>query len=416
MVSVVEPECLEDVRDALRDAEARKVPVYPVSTGFNWGFGTDAPAQSGQALLRLHKMNKVRRIDLDQGWAVIEPGVSQGQLAEALTGSDFLLNVTASSQHTSVLGNALDRGVGVRRQRTDDVLGLEVVLSDGDVCRAGFWPRGDQTAHYRHGVGPSLLELFPQGNLGVVTAAVVGLIPVPERMYCLRLRFDADRLPRVVRWIARYQRQGTTAGVIKIYNEAAIEVYGGMRSAAYTMYVCIEGTAEVADVKTRTILEGARDACLFSEALVLPSDTDEMTVPEAALVRSYAGDPRGNDAMIDAVFGCPARDVETHSRFGWAFVTPMVPFSPEGLGPALEVLGAAEESDGITIGHTINVLPSGYVDLVVALRFERSTATAATVRRLLDQLHEGFGLRRLSPYRLDIDHMHLAASIRADPV
>ncbi|MEC4156513.1 FAD-binding protein, partial [Escherichia coli] len=90
----------------------------------------------------------VRKIDTDQGWAIIEPGVTQGELSELLIGTQKMLNITASSAHSSFLGNALDRGVGLRHQRTEDLVGIEVLLPTGKIIRVGWWPGSVETPIY----------------------------------------------------------------------------------------------------------------------------------------------------------------------------------------------------------------------------------------------------------------------------
>jgi FAD binding domain len=163
-------------------------PLHPISTGRNWGLGSREPAQDDVVVLDLSRMAAVREINAAGGWAVIEPGVTQGQLAGLLAGTERMLNVTVSAAATSVIGNALDRGVGLRHQRVNDLAGLEVVLPEGDLVRVGWWPRPDRpTAVYPHGLGPSLLPLFLQSSLGVVTAASIRLLPRPEAMRVVRL-------------------------------------------------------------------------------------------------------------------------------------------------------------------------------------------------------------------------------------
>ena len=61
-------------------------------------------------------------------------------LSEVLASTKYAVNVTASCANTSVIGNALDRGVGFHRQRSDDLAALEVVVGNGDLLRVGaFW-------------------------------------------------------------------------------------------------------------------------------------------------------------------------------------------------------------------------------------------------------------------------------------
>src|SRR5690606_5641313 len=122
--------------------------------------------------------DRIRQLDLDRGIAVVEPGVTPADLVEAAAGTPWVVNLTASCAATSVLGNARDRGVGNLRQRTDDLLGLEVVTGSGEVIRCGsFWSKRDAAFYYRHGVGPDLVPLFCQSNLGVVTAGIIELVP-----------------------------------------------------------------------------------------------------------------------------------------------------------------------------------------------------------------------------------------------
>jgi len=194
---VLSPASVDEVRALLRELapDARghgAIPVQPCSTGLNWGFGADQPADDGAVLMHLGGLAAIRDLDLDHGIAVVEPGVSQQALAQRLEGSPYLLNVTASSSRTSVVGNALDRGVGLHRQRTHDVLGLEVVLADGTVVHVGRWPGPHiAPAPYAHQVGPGLTDLFVQSGLGVVTAAAVRLIPRPQTHRVVRLAFAA---------------------------------------------------------------------------------------------------------------------------------------------------------------------------------------------------------------------------------
>ena len=65
--------------------------------------------------------------------AVIEPGVTQMQLYDFLQNHcpELTFNVTGSGKETSIIGNALDRGVGYIGPRREDLFGLEIVLGTG---------------------------------------------------------------------------------------------------------------------------------------------------------------------------------------------------------------------------------------------------------------------------------------------
>ncbi|MCW5261935.1 FAD-binding oxidoreductase [Verminephrobacter eiseniae] len=194
--AVIRPGSVQEIQAIVRIFHGNNPPagLHAISTGRNWGLGSAEPATDDVVTVDLGRMNSVRRVDCDAGYAVIEPGVTQLCLAEALDGTNRMLNVTASSGHTSVIGNALERGVGLRRQRTEDLLGLEIVLPDGELARVGWWPEQTRrTAANPYGLGPSLLHLFTQSNLGIVAAAVVSLLPRPESQRVLRLKFPCAR-------------------------------------------------------------------------------------------------------------------------------------------------------------------------------------------------------------------------------
>ncbi|MCC2627665.1 MAG: FAD-linked oxidase [Thermomicrobiales bacterium] len=181
-VAVLRPQGVEQVVPVVRVAAAHRVPLYPISRGKNWGWGDACPVTAGQVILDLSALDRIIAVDEELGYAVVQPGVTQGQLAEHLraTGSAWWLDATAAGPDTSVLGNILERG-GTRDERSTRVSGMEVVLADGTVVRTGYghYPGSRVTHVARWGIGPSLDGLFSQSNLGVVTALGFWLQPRP---------------------------------------------------------------------------------------------------------------------------------------------------------------------------------------------------------------------------------------------
>ena len=93
----------------------------------------------------------------------------------------------------SVIGNALDRGIGYTPygDHCEQICGMEVVLPDGDIVRTGMGAqegsRGWQ--HYKYGYGPGWDQMFFQSNFGIVTKAGVWLQPEPEMTAKIELAF-----------------------------------------------------------------------------------------------------------------------------------------------------------------------------------------------------------------------------------
>ena len=101
----------------------------------------------------------------------------------------------------SVIGNALDRGIGYTPygENTTQLCGLEVALPDGELVRTGMGAMGNSRAWqlYQYGFGPAWDQMFVQSNFGVVTKMGLWLMPEPEATLSLRLqsaRFHRRRL------------------------------------------------------------------------------------------------------------------------------------------------------------------------------------------------------------------------------
>src|SRR5690242_2557318 len=184
--AIVRPANRAEVQECLRVANRFQVPVYPVSSGKNWGYGSRVAPVSGCLLLELGRMNRILDFSEQLAYVTVEPGVTQAQLYDFLRarGSALWMDATGASPDCSLIGNALDRGFGHTPygDHFANSCGLEVVLASGEVVETGFsrFPAAKAAPLYRWGVGPSLDGLFSQSNFGVVTRMTVWLMPAPE--------------------------------------------------------------------------------------------------------------------------------------------------------------------------------------------------------------------------------------------
>ncbi|GGZ18694.1 FAD-binding oxidoreductase [Streptomyces nitrosporeus] len=381
-------------------------PLHAVSTGRNWGLGSREAAGHDAVRIELDDLDRIRDLDTEQGWAVVEPGVTQQHLSRALDGTRRMLNVTASSGHSSVLGNALDRGVGLRRQRTEDLVGLEVVLPDGEQVRVGWWPRGEaRTAPNPYGLGPSLLHLFTQSNYGIVTAGVVRLLPRPETQRVLRLGFGRDDLSAVVDELRRWHAQGLVHGVLKIYDTTSATSYGtDTGRGGFLAHVSLGGTTAVVDALTEVAVEAALESGLFSDVARSdkepPADDD---VVSRVVEHGYSGSVVHHEEMLRSAVGRHAARVDDEGG-GWLFFLPLVPFTGEHVTAALRLLDEVHAATDVRPGATVNALDPDVIDLVVSIRFARTDDETARAHDALDRLYESFTAAGYLPYRLDVDH------------
>jgi 4-cresol dehydrogenase (hydroxylating) len=223
VAAILRPGRRAEVQACLRVATAHEVPVYPVSRGANWGYGSRVPTSHGAVLLDLSRMERVVDVDLVLGTLTVEPGVTFADVEERLRGTGWMLPSPGSSPGASVVGNTVDGGVcdGLVPLRRRAVLEVEVVTPDGEVLRTGLGAFPDARARGAHpGVGPDLTGLFLQSNLGVVTRMTIALQRVPPRQAAVHLQlYDDARLPGLVDAVRIVLRDGLIEGSVTFYDE-----------------------------------------------------------------------------------------------------------------------------------------------------------------------------------------------------
>ena len=185
--AAVAPDSAEQVQEIVRIANEFRVPLYPISTGRNLGYGGSAPVLSGSVVLDLKRMNRILEVDERNAYALVEPGVSYFDLYRHIEDRALKLWIDCPDPGWgSVIGNALDHGVGYTmnpyRDHWDGHCGLEVVTGDGELVRTGMGalPGAATWQHFKYGYGPYVDGMFSQSNFGVVTKMGVWLMPEPE--------------------------------------------------------------------------------------------------------------------------------------------------------------------------------------------------------------------------------------------
>ncbi|MGA1740880.1 MAG: FAD-binding oxidoreductase [Pseudohongiellaceae bacterium] len=192
------PASTEEVQAIIGVCDKYNIPVWPVSTGKNFGYGSAAAATRGQVILDLRRMNKIIEVDAELGTALIEPGVTYQQLKDYLVENNIplWLSPPAPSAIVSPLGNAVDRGVGYTPYGDNFFFscGMEVVLADGEVLRTGMGSMPNSTSWqvFKWGYGPSLDGIFTQSNYGIVTKLGMWLMPQPPAFKAFVIRFPDD--------------------------------------------------------------------------------------------------------------------------------------------------------------------------------------------------------------------------------
>jgi glycolate oxidase len=174
---VVLPETTHQVSQILRYCHEQGIKVVPRGAGTSLSGGA-LPLEDG-VLLGMAKFNRVREIDFDNRIAVVEPGVTNLAVSKAVEHEDFYYAPDPSSQIACTIGgNIAENSGGVHCLKygmtTNNVLGCEIVLMNGEVLRIGG-------KHLDSG-GYDLLGIITgsEGLLGVVTEITVRILKKPE--------------------------------------------------------------------------------------------------------------------------------------------------------------------------------------------------------------------------------------------
>ncbi|WP_426751533.1 FAD-binding oxidoreductase [Myxococcus sp. Y35] len=174
---LVRPASTAQVQAVLRIATALRVPVVPRGAGS--GLSGGANAVDGCIVLSLARMNRVLEVDRRGMFAVVQPGVLNAAVKAAAAEQGLWYAPDPASWEFSSIGGNLATNAGglccVKYGVTGDaVLGLEAVLADGSVVRAG-----GRTMKSSAGYGLTRLFVGSEGTLGVITEATLKLRPRP---------------------------------------------------------------------------------------------------------------------------------------------------------------------------------------------------------------------------------------------
>ena len=178
--AVVRPARTEEVARVVAICAAAGVPVVPQGGNTSMVGGATPDADGSQIVLSLARLNRVRAIDPVDLTMTVEAGVTLKAAQIAAAEAGCLLPLSISSEGSAQIGGVLATNAGgnntVRYGNARDlVLGMEVVLADGQVWNGLRRLRKDNT-------GYALRQLFvgSEGTLGVITAAVLKLAPRPR--------------------------------------------------------------------------------------------------------------------------------------------------------------------------------------------------------------------------------------------
>lgn len=263
-LAVVMPRDVGQVQACVRACASAGAPIVPRGAGS--GLTGAANAVDGCVILSTTRMDRILEIDPDNRLAVVEPGVVNLDLRRAVAAHGLFYAPDPSSFDWCTLGGNLATNAGglccgKYGVTADAVLGLEVVLADGELLRTG-------RRTVKGVAGYDLTHLFvgSEGTLGVITQATLALRPLPQAPATLVATFPStEAAGEAVRQVVR---AGLALPLMEIMDgislracEAYLKTDLGRSAGAEALLLCQSDTGgEAGRRELDVIAEACRDA------------------------------------------------------------------------------------------------------------------------------------------------------------
>ena len=282
-LAVAEPKTAQDVAAIVRWCAQNRVAVVP--QGGNTGLsGGSIPDASGNAVvISLRRMNAVRAIDVVNSTITVEAGCVLQTVQEAALAAERLFPLSLAAQGSCTIGgNLATNAGGVQVLRYGNArelcLGIEVVTAQGEVWNGLRGLRKDNT-------GYDLRDLFigSEGTLGIITAAVMKLHPLPVAKQVAWIAVDAPHMALKLLGLAQQQLSaGLTA--FELVSEVCLGLvlthFEGSRNPlqnASPWYVLMECSDFVSQSHCanamQATLEAAFESAIVTDAAVSDNET-----------------------------------------------------------------------------------------------------------------------------------------------
>ena len=283
-LAVLRPANTAEVSTCVKLAHDAGTPVVPVSG--NTGLAGGAHAAEGSLMLSLDRMNKIRDIRPDARLAIVEGGVVLEALHDAVGAQGLSFPMAFGAKGSAMIAGMLSTNAGgsnvLRYGNTRDLcLGLEVVLPDGEVLDL-------MSELHKDNSGYDLRDLFigAEGTLGIITGAVLKLVPTPAAFATAMVAVPtlSDAL------LLLNKLQEVTGGAVEAFEYMPAEYMAGLhRLFPATRRVFDE------DYAVNILLEIGATA---------PRDVtlgDDGAVPIVSYLEEVLGDMLEHDTVLDAV-------------------------------------------------------------------------------------------------------------------
>ena len=258
---VVFPRSTADVATTVRIATAHDVAIVPRGSGT--GLAGGAVAVRGGVLVVLTQMNRIVEIDADNRIAVVQPGVINLHLQDALAPYGLLYAPDPSSQRVCTIGGNIANNSGgphtlAHGSTVNHILALEVVLPDGRIIRVG------SRVPDAPGIDLRGLLVGSEGTLGIVTEATLRLVRQPPATRTMLAIFESVRAASEA--VSTVIQRGVIPVAMEMLDNEIIRIVEPRIKAGYpldagaALLIEVEGVADGVEADSVVVQAAMRDA------------------------------------------------------------------------------------------------------------------------------------------------------------
>jgi glycolate oxidase len=257
---VVFPRSAEQVSAVVMVANREQIPF--VARGAGTGLSGGCLPTQGGIVISLTRMNRVLEVDYENQIAVVEPGLVNLHLSWAVAPQGFHYAPDPSSQGACTIGgNVANNSGGPHTLKygvtTNHVLGLEVVLPDGEIVWLG--------GRTRDPLGYDLTGVFvgSEGTFGIATKIVVRILKKPQAVKTVLAIFD--EVPQASEAVSAIIARGLVPAALEMIDHLTIQAVedafgcGFPRDAAAALLIEVDGLAAGMDAQAERILAACRE-------------------------------------------------------------------------------------------------------------------------------------------------------------
>ncbi len=259
--AVVLPQTTAEIAAIMLLANERRFPV--TARGGGVGYTGGAVPVDGGIVIGTERMNYIREINVDDLYAVTEPGVTTYTLQQAVEAHGlFYPPDPASYKNSFIGGNIAENAGGIRSAKygvtKHYVLGLEVVTPTGEIIRTG-----GRTSKNVVGFDLTGLICGSEGMLGIITEATLRLLPLPEATRTVRATFKTMRAACAC--VPRFNRARVVPVAIEVLDRNAIRAvesefaFGLDADAGALLLVAVDGSLSEVEQAAQIVERVMRD-------------------------------------------------------------------------------------------------------------------------------------------------------------